>query len=178
AHRRHGGKCYQPVHDLQVVFDGETAQMIAGRARERWSVASGEPVVPPIEGAAPWPEGLVPHVSDHRVALARTQPPYGLQPAVREIEPLLLAAIEAASRIIYIETQYFALPAVANALTKRLREPDGPEVIVVAMRRSGGMLEYYAMANQRDRLFARLAAADYGGRLGLFFPVASLEPLC
>jgi phosphatidylserine/phosphatidylglycerophosphate/cardiolipin synthase-like enzyme len=34
------------------------------------------------------------------------------------------------------------------------------------------------MANQRDRLFAQLSAADHSGRLGLFFPVSSFEPLC
>lgn len=178
AHRVNDGKCYQPVHDLQVVFDGEAAKMIATRARERWSMANGEQIDPPGGGTDVWPEGTEPQLRDHRVALARTQPAYGQQPAIREIEPLILAAIEAAKRVIYIETQYFALPAVADALAGRLREPEGPEVIIVAMRRSGGVLEYYAMANQRDRLFAQLSAADMNGRLGLFFPVASLEPRC
>jgi phosphatidylserine/phosphatidylglycerophosphate/cardiolipin synthase-like enzyme len=172
------GKRYQPVHDLQVVFDGEAAKMIATRARERWSMANGEQIDPPGGETDLWPEGTEPQLRDHRVALARTQPAYGQQPAIREIEPLILAAIEAAKRVIYIETQYFALPAVADALARRLREPEGPEVIIVAMRRSGGVLEYYAMANQRDRLFAQLSAADMNGRLGLFFPVASFEPRC
>jgi phosphatidylserine/phosphatidylglycerophosphate/cardiolipin synthase-like enzyme len=178
AHRRDGGKRYQPVHDLQVMFDGETAQMIAGRARERWLAATGERVDPLSGEAKRWPATVQPHLRDHRVALARTQPEYGQQKGIREIEPLILTAIEAAERIIYIETQYFALPAVADALAKRLREPEGPEVIIVAMRRSGGMFEYYSMARQRDRLFAQLSAADANGRLGLFFPVTSFEPLC
>jgi phosphatidylserine/phosphatidylglycerophosphate/cardiolipin synthase-like enzyme len=176
-HRSNGAE-HPPVHDVQIAVDGEAAQHLAETVRERWCAVTGVALEALPLRADLWPAEVRPAIRDHPVALARTRPAYEGRPERREIEPLLLAAIAAARRIIYIETQYFALPSAADALAARLDEPDGPEVIVLAMRRSQGILEYYAMAGERDRLFARLARADRHGRLGLFVPVASHAPFC
>jgi phosphatidylserine/phosphatidylglycerophosphate/cardiolipin synthase-like enzyme len=177
-HRQSDGNDHPPVHDLQIAVDGAAARDIAESVRDRWLVATGDALEPLPLRADLWPDIVPPAVRDHPVALARTRPGYAGRPECREIERLLLAAVAAARRVIYVETQYFALPAVAEALAGRLQEADGPEVIVLAMRRSQGILEYYAMARERDRLFARLSRADRHGRLGTFFPVGSYAPLC
>src|SRR5258708_23461146 len=160
------------------MVDGGTAHDIAECVRGRWSALTGEALEPLPARDDVWPDSVPPGLRDHGLASARTRPKHKGQEEGREMEPRLLAAIAAARLIIYIETQYFALPSVANALAVRLGEPDGPEVIVLAMHRSQGVLEYYAMARGRDRLFAQLSRADRGGRLGLFFPVGAHQPRC
>ena len=55
----------------------------------------------------------------------------GEQEEVREIEALYLAAIRARERTLYIESQYLASRTIAEAIAARLREPDGPEIVLV-----------------------------------------------
>src|SRR5690606_31133220 len=38
------GKPYQPVHDVQMVVDGEAARALCAVARQRWETATGEPL--------------------------------------------------------------------------------------------------------------------------------------
>ncbi len=99
------------------------------------------------------------------VAIARTEPAYGAQPEAREIEALYLAAIAAARRTIYLESQYFSGHRIADALTARLREPDGPEIVIVNPRRAEGWLEQKVMGAARAVLLQRLRAADAHRRL-------------
>lgn len=48
------------------------------------------------------------------------------QHGVHEIEVLYLAGFAAAQRTIYIESQYFAPRKIAEAMSRRLREPERP----------------------------------------------------
>lgn len=92
---------------------------------------------------------------------------------MREIEALHLAAIAAARRTIYIEGQYFAARCVGEALAMRLREVDGPEIVVVNSERARGWVEQKAMDAARGRLLGYLRGADRYGRFRIFRPVTA-----
>jgi len=59
------------------------------------------------------------------------------------------------------------------ALGARLREPDGPEVIIVAPKECEGWLEKNTMGAFRDAAFRTLLAADTHRRLRFVYPAAS-----
>jgi phosphatidylserine/phosphatidylglycerophosphate/cardiolipin synthase-like enzyme len=172
------GKPYHPVHDLQAAVDGEFACAVCRLAEDRWRYATGESLTPVSSAGDPWPTSVTPAITDHPLALARTQPPYGEQPAAREIERINTAFLEAANDYIYLETQYFSLPGITNILVRHLQRPDGPEIIIVVTKQSNGMIEQYVMAENRDRLFAYLRGADKYGRLRAYYPVSCPTPEC
>ncbi len=55
-------------------------------------------------------------------------------------------------------------------LCERLREPDGPEIVIVGPRENAGWLEESTMGALRDRAARRLRAADAHDRLRLYYP--------
>ena len=87
------------------------------------------------------------------------------------MEALNLAAIAAARHVIYLENQYLASRDLADAIAERLREPDGPEIVIVMPRSSESRLEQQAMDSARYRLLEILWAADDHERLGVYWPV-------
>lgn len=184
AHRAHDphrrqpdGKPYEPFHDLMMAVDGDAARALGELARERWRRATGVVLAPPPASRSiqarrdPWPPGLVPLLRDHPVAIARTEPEWNGRPAVSEVKTLHLDAIAAARRSIYMESQYFASAAVADALKARLEEPDGPEVVVVNPVRTPSWLETEVMTAARHRLVETLRAADRHGRFRILAAV-------
>jgi phospholipase D1/2 len=173
------GKSYPPFHDLMVALDGEAAGALAQVARERWQLATGERLKPVKAEQDPWPPALAPELRDVDVGIARTMPPRGEAPAVREVERLYLDMIAAARRQIYIENQYFTAPRIAAALEKRLAEPDGPEVVLVLRLLSHGWLEEHTMHVLRTRLIQRLQQADRHGRFRVYYPhICGLPDAC
>jgi phosphatidylserine/phosphatidylglycerophosphate/cardiolipin synthase-like enzyme len=172
------GKPYPPVHDIQIAVDGDAAAAVAAIAADRWRYATGETLAPISVDADPWPDTVAPALRNQTIAVARTQPPHGEQPEVREIEALNAAFLDAANDYIYIETQYFSLPFVADILMRHLQRPDGPEIILIVTKKSSGMIEQYVMAENRDRLFTLLRGSDPFGRLRMYFPVSCPEPMC
>ncbi len=172
-------KPYPPFHDLMVALDGEAARALAGIARERWKAATGASLKPVEANGDPWPEHLGVEMRDVEVGIARTMPPRGEKPAVREIEKLYLDTIAAARHTLYIENQYFTAPRIAAALEKRLQEPDGPEIVLVLRLLSHGWLEEHTMHVLRTRLIQRLIAADRHGRFHVYYPhVPGLKEGC
>jgi phosphatidylserine/phosphatidylglycerophosphate/cardiolipin synthase-like enzyme len=172
------GKPYPPVHDIQLVIDGEAAAAVAHVAADRWRWATGESMAPIASTSDPWPDTVTPILRDQPIAVARTQPAHGEQPEVREVEALNASFLEAANDYIYIESQYFSLPLIADALIRHLQRPDGPEIVLVVTKKSSGMIEQYVMAENRDRLFKLLRGSDPFGRLRMYFPVSCPEPMC
>ena len=175
--RRPSGRRYGPFHDATVAVDGPAAAALGDLARERWRRATGERLEPPPRatdtGADVWPEGLTPLLRDVEVGIARTEPAYDGRPAVREIEKLYLAAIAAARHTIYIEGQYFAARCIGETLAARLREPDGPEVVVVNSERARGWLEEKAMGVTRQRVVVHMRHADPHDRFRIYTPVTA-----
>jgi len=173
------GKAYAPFHDVQMAVEGEAAAALGELARDRWRRATGRAPAshPPGEGL--WPADLEPDFTDVDVGIARTVPAYKGEAAVQEVKRLYLDAIAAARRSIYLENQYFTSPVVGDAIADRLRERDGPEVVVVSRRNASGWLEQNTMYVQRARLLRRLRERDDNGRLHAYFPdQAGLDDEC
>ncbi|WP_164923968.1 phospholipase D-like domain-containing protein [Sinorhizobium fredii] len=165
------GNPYDPVHDLQVVLEGEASRAIGDLCRSRWKSSVGEGIAAPGSTAVAWPTGVEPILTDCRIAIARTEPEFGRRRGRQEALRLTLDALRSARRHIYIENQYFASHRIGKLLGERLREADGPEIVVITTRSSHGFLEKVVMGGNRDRLIRRLKQADRYGRLRVVFPV-------
>ncbi|MET0476059.1 MAG: phospholipase D-like domain-containing protein [Mycobacterium sp.] len=171
--RRHGpGDAYGPRHEVAVAVDGDAAQLLVQQAHDRWRAATDRPLVKDVPFACAWPEGLRPSLRNVEVAVARTLPALPKRTEVREIEALDLAAIAAARDVIYLENQYFASRSIAEAIAARLREPHGPEVVIILPRSSESRLEQESMDSARERLVRLLRKADLHARLGVYWPAA------
>ncbi len=166
------GKAYPPFHDLMIALDGDAAASLGALARERWLNATGHRLkAARVRGEHdPWPSALEPELAGVEVGIARTMPPRGEAPAVREVERLYLDMIAAAKQTIYIENQYFTAPRIAAALEKRLAEPDGPEIVLVLRLLSHGWLEEHTMHILRTRLIEGLRRNDRYGRFRVYYP--------
>src|SRR5439155_12993082 len=162
---------YPPFHDVQMLVDGDAAAALGTLARERWRRASGVALEPPTSDGGPWPPAVAPDVEDVMVAIARTDPAWQGRAAVHEIELLLLDAIRAARRSIYLETQYLTSPRLGTALAERLTDRDGAEVVIVVPRICPGWLEEATMGPLRARVVRQLHDADRFGRLRIYHPV-------
>lgn len=169
------GEPHGPWHDVTVALDGDAARVVATVAHDRWEAATGERLAPLVDTAGPdiWPEGLEPTFTSCDVGVARTIPHYGDRPQVEEIRKLYLAAFAAARHTIYIESQYLAAREIAEALAARLREDDGPEIVVVLPRHSDSPVERLAMDGARHRLLKLLWQADVHDRFRSYYPVTS-----
>ena len=167
------GGPYGPYHEIQAMV-GPVAASLGALARDRWR-ALGEEQMPPVCSSAEdlWPSDLSPDLADVDVAIARTLPGSETQPAIRECEALFLDSIAAAKRTIYIESQYFTNDTLGAALAARLREPHGPEILVVTPQECHGWLERTTMGAFRDAVFRQLIAADIHRRLRIVYPAAS-----
>ncbi len=161
---------YPPMHDVVAAVDGELAQAVARLARERWLAATGETLHVVHAHGDPWPAGLEPQLRGVTGCVASTAPPVVSAPAVREIEQLYLDMIAAARDYIYIENQYFTSRTIADALATRLRQPDGPEIVLVTRLLSHGWLEEVTMHVLRTRLVNELREADHHGRFRAYYP--------
>ena len=169
--RRPSGRRYGPWHDASTAVDGDVARALGELARDRWRLASGEELEPPPGRTAIWPSSVSPAFRDVDVAIARTAPEYGGRPEIREIETFYLDAIASARRTIYCESQYFASRRIAEAMARRLREKDGPEIVVVNPQSADGFLEAATMDSARYRLLKLVGEADRHGRFRIYTPV-------
>lgn len=168
------GEEYDPWHDVTLALDGSAARAIAEVAYERWAAATGERLAPlPAGTDAIWPSDLTPDFTGRQVAVARTMPEYDDRPEVDEIRRLYLAAIAAARHTIYVESQYLAARRIAEALADRLRETDGPDIVLVLPRHADGQIERQAMDGARHELLRLLWRADVHNRFRAYYPVTS-----
>ena len=166
------GSIYEPVHDLQMIVDGEAARSVAEVGYGRWKFATGEDLSPTSSnGMYPWPEDISADFVNVPVAIARTYPAWGDQPAAQEAAALTLDALSSARKSIYIEAQYMTAPAIGDVLEQRLADPDGPEIVVIQTHESHGWAEELVMGTNRDRLIRRLRKCDHYNRLRVYYPV-------
>ncbi len=166
------GQPYGPFHDVGAMVEGPCARALAELCRDRWRRATGREAIPApdVRHESPWPPAISPELTDVRVAIARTEPPYREQEGVSELRALHLDAIAKAKRFVFAENQYFTSTIVAAAMTERLREPDPPEFALVMPSVESGWLETSTMGVLRARVHAGLRAADHAGRYRMYCP--------
>ncbi|WP_091929666.1 phospholipase D-like domain-containing protein [Blastococcus sp. DSM 46786] len=165
------GRPTGPWHDATSIMTGPAARALAELARERWESGTGERLEPIEEERDCWPEAVEPLLTDVDVAISRTRPEHGGAPLVHEVELLWLAVIAAARRSLYVESQYFASRRIAEAVAERLREPHGPDVVVVNPWTADGWLSEKAMGTARACVLETLREADVHDRFRLYTPV-------
>jgi phosphatidylserine/phosphatidylglycerophosphate/cardiolipin synthase-like enzyme len=171
AGRRHpDGTPYPPWHDATTALKGPVAAALGDHARARWKSAGGEELAP-VDGVYDcWPEALPVQFEHVDVAIARTAPVMDDQVEVTEIERLYCNQIAAAKHSIYAESQYFASRRIAEAIARRLGDPDGPQIVIINPENANGWLEQQAMDTARARLFEALKARDTYGRFRIYHP--------
>lgn len=164
-------KPYGPWHDLTMMVEGEAASALGDLGRARWFDAGGgelEPCQP--QNASPWPESLGAQFRDVEIGIARTRAAWREVPAITEVEALFVDRIGRARHFIYAENQYFASRVIAEAIAKRVSEPDPPEIVLVNPHSAEGWLEQAAMDGARVRLCHAIAENDSLGRFRIYIP--------
>jgi phospholipase D1/2 len=162
---------YPPWHDATMAVDGAAALALGELARLRWEAATEERLASAGGGGDAWPEELEADFRDVEIAIARTRAEHGRWSQVREIEALFAELVASARRHVYIETQYFASRVVAEAVGRRLAEPDGPEFVVVNPKAGYGWLDESVMGPARAELVKALERKDRYGRFRIYTPV-------
>ena len=172
------GKIYRPHHDVQIAVDGEAALTLGEVARERWHVATGRDVRAAEATEGEWPATIPVDMRDVEVGIVRTMPKWGPRTtATHEVESLWLDSIRAAQHSIFVENPYFTSSTCAEAIASRLREPDGPEVVLVIPQESSGWMEDLTMGVLRDRVLCTIYDADLHGHLRIVSPyVPAADP--
>lgn len=168
------GKTYGPFHDVQIAVDGSAAHALGDLARERWWRATGErvaTVLPQERMSACWPPSLRIDLHDVDVAISRTIPAFGGRKSVREVERLFLDSIAKARHFIFFEAQYFSSRRIARAMARRLREVDGPEIIMVIPRDATGWIEESTMSVLRGRVLEIVRKSDHYQRFHVYIPI-------
>jgi phosphatidylserine/phosphatidylglycerophosphate/cardiolipin synthase-like enzyme len=166
---------HPPRHDVTVMLQGPAARALGDLCRERWRRSTGETLAPALDvGRAPgddlWPSQYPPALENIPVALARTEPAWRGRAPVEEWKALTLRSIALARRTLYLENQYFTSPEVAEALARRLAEPDGPEIVLVSTEHSPSYFDKLTMDRTRAISIRRLQRADLFGRFRAFSP--------
>lgn len=168
------GEPYPPFHDVQAAVDGEAAHALGVLCRQRWQLATGSQIADITQAVAlSWPEDLIADLRDIPVAISRTAPAFDGMPGVAEIRQLYLDAIASARKSLFFENQYFTSELLAEALCRRLAEPQGPEVLLISPRKQSGWLEEVTMGVLRARLHERLRKADIHDRYRMMSPMLS-----
>jgi phospholipase D1/2 len=182
------GVPHKPFHDVQAYLRGRlVSEALEELFLGRWERAGGDPIVlPPVEFASSPSQrvvldGLLP-LRAREVALSRTDP-YGTPGGPKlcqEILSLHVAAIHAAQKLIYLETQYLSSHAIAEALEQRMRDADKPplELAFVLNMRGETLKEQAAVGLAQAQIIGRLrqAASETPHQLGIFYTLPSCQP--
>jgi phosphatidylserine/phosphatidylglycerophosphate/cardiolipin synthase-like enzyme len=173
---RRDNKDFDSRHEVMGLVDGPAAAALGELFRDRWRRATGEQLEPcPLPAHKPeWPGQIPPAFSGITAGISRTNAEWRDYPQVRENEALHVAAIRSAKTCIYMENQYFTSPLIAAELAARLKEPDGPEVVLVSTEHSPSYFDQATMDKTRLVFLKTLESADHHGRFHAYSPVTTL----
>jgi phospholipase D1/2 len=137
---------YKAFHDIQIGLRGPVIGSLIELFRDGWRRAAGEGTLPHEKESPRSGESFeLRSLSEQRglplrarqVAISRTEPLEAGEPTIRELQPLLERAILAARQLIYIENQYFTSRDIAQALVKRMVDPDASKLQLVLVMPNG-----------------------------------------
>jgi len=162
---------YPPFHDVQWLVEGEIAKKLGELTRERWyRVTNHRLAYCNKSSKSPWPDNIEPDFEEVDINISLTFPKYQDYPAHTEVEQLYLDSIRAAKDLIYIENQYMSSQSIMTALVERLHEKDGPNVVLVLPKQTGGWLEQNTMDVLRARVITKIHQSDIHGHLRVCYP--------
>lgn len=167
------GKPYGPYHDVQIAITGPAAKKLADLFAERWKRGTGSDRLDLGSPAStpPWPDEIItPDFEDKEIGFSFTYAAYESYPSVREIEELHLQIIQNTRHYLYLENQYLSSHRIVEAIIERLREPEGPEIIMVLTQDTNGWAEENTMGLIRDRLLEKINQADKYDRFRILYP--------
>jgi len=168
-----------PYHDVMAVVRGPIVADLTASFRDRWALAADTRLdgLEPSPSPHAWPTFPNEHVIPTRqVAIVRTR---GLGPEGEDIpeagiQELLVPALHAAERLVYVETQYFTSRVLVDALASRFLDPNKPrmEVVFLLPARTEGVLEQAAVQGPQRAalLYLTQLAARQGHAVGAFCP--------
>jgi phosphatidylserine/phosphatidylglycerophosphate/cardiolipin synthase-like enzyme/uncharacterized membrane protein YdjX (TVP38/TMEM64 family) len=168
---------YVPMHDVQVVVEGDAAAALGERARERWEHAGGKPVeLAPVRGSDAWPGHVEPDFENLRLGIMRTVAALEeREQDIREIERCTVAALGSAERLVYIENQYITAKVACEALAARMRANPRLQAIVLTTREPGGFLEAEVMGVGRQHFMAAFAEPSLAERIQFVAPMSHTD---
>ena len=171
--KRPNGTAYGPWHDASSYCVGPAARALGDLCRQRWMLAGGERLEA-IETHTQFPrvEGAIAFGSVD-LAISRTSPKFADREQITEIERLYVSMIASARQVIYAESQYFASRVVAQAIARRLAEPDGPEIVLINPVKADNWLGSIAMDTARARLRESMRLHDSNKRFRIYHPVTA-----
>ena len=162
------GHRYPARHEVSIMVEGQVASSFSQLFIDRWKASGGETLTAPrpsqVAENSIWPEHVDADLWSHRLGIARTAPHWKKADGAHEILSLYLAMIAGAKRSLYIENQYLTAAVIVEAIARRLREPDGPEIIVVGPDHSPSAFDRMTMDAARQSAIAQLREADLYGR--------------
>ncbi|MCO4756144.1 MAG: hypothetical protein KC478_16805, partial [Bacteriovoracaceae bacterium] len=158
------GQSYQPVHDVQLVLSGKINDDIREFLQERLSLKSDKKVE--SNGSKIWPSTHQPTLTNSTVALSRTDP----KKMAWEIEAFYIDALKRAKNYIFIENQYLSHEEITNILGDKLKELDGPDVIIVLPLSYPGFFERAIFIKERNKILTKLKKKDAFNRLLIVYP--------
>jgi phospholipase D1/2 len=179
------GEPHKPFHDVQAYMRGRlVSEALEELFLGRWVKAGGDPIVlPPVEFAS-LPsqrvglDGLL-TLRATEIALSRTDP-FGTPGGPKlctEILQLHVAAIHAAQKLIYLETQYLSSHAICEALEQRMRDTAKPalELAFVLNMRGETLKEQAAVGLAQAQIIGRLrqVASETPHQLGIYYTLPS-----
>lgn len=164
---------HAPRHEVMMLVQGDAAAALSELFGERWRRATGEALKGSRSTSEIWPQMVSSDLTRSKVAIVRTEPPLKGRAGVNEVRRLALASIAAATSTIYLENQYLTSKSVTRALIERLREPAGPEVILILPGRAPSWFDRITMDHARVPLLRRLFEADRYGRFRAFAPMTA-----
>jgi len=179
--RDNARKPYVPLHDVQIVVQGDAAAALGERARARWQHAGGsafpedaiEAPRRPSAATSAWPKHVKPDFKDTTVGIMRTVAALEERDKeIREIERATAAAIGSAERFIYIENQYITSKTACEALAARMRARRDLQVVIVTTRELGGWLEARTMGIGRHFFMKEFDDPSLAGRIKFVAPLA------
>jgi phospholipase D1/2 len=170
------GLACRPNHEVQASVQGDAAVALMRVFGQRWLAALGEDLPLSAQPDSPVtgldlqsiePSAIL-ELRAERVATAMTLPSEK-GAGVRTIQGALTAALLAAERLIYVETQYFTSRTLTSVLLQRLAAADRPrlQVLVVMPRGADNSKEKFALGDLQSAMLSELeqAAKAHGHEL-------------
>ncbi|WP_319478561.1 VTT domain-containing protein [Marispirochaeta aestuarii] len=167
------GEAYGPYHDTHAVMSGPAVRELLSLAEEEFSLDLSPDTEPP----SLWPEGIPVDAENARIMISLTRSsPDADVPDLRQIRKVYRDMLSEAREFIFIENQYFSSDEITDLLVRRLREKEGPELIILMSRELPDMLGRMTMGVNASMHIAKLRENDHHGRLGFFNPVSPDDP--